>query len=78
MPTLAQDVHADWGTTLTVTNGISTVYNGHLRGPMTFTLVDERLAVELSLEQLELQHSTFRLQGKRSIPQLVRSDENNF
>ena len=26
-----------------------TVYNGHLRGPVTLTLVAERLAVELSL-----------------------------
>ena len=29
----------------------ASVYNGHLRGPVTFTPVAERLAVELSLRQ---------------------------
>ena len=28
---------------------LASVYNGHLRGPVTLTLIAERLAVELSL-----------------------------
>ena len=47
----------------------SSIYNGHLRGPLTLTLLAERLAVELSLPVLSrigFEHSNFRVQGKRS------------
>ena len=54
----------------------ASVYNGHLRGPVTLTPVAERLAVELSLHctcfydlgllQLGFEHPTFRLLGQRS------------
>ena len=42
----------------------SSVYNGHLRGPVTLSLIAERLAVELSLPVF----TTFRLRGERSNP----------
>ena len=52
-----------------------TVYNGHLRGPMTLTPIAERIAVELSLtvfttglSRLGFELPTFRLRGKRSHP----------
>ena len=54
----------------------ASIYNGHLRGSMTLTPVDEHLAVELSLpvfyglglSQLGFEHPTFRMQGQRSNP----------
>ena len=57
----------------------ASVYNGHLEGPVTFTLVAERLAVELSLtffyyfyvlclSRLGFEHPTLRLWGQRSNP----------
>ena len=50
------------------------VYNGHLRGPVTLSPVDKRLSsgavttcfCDLGLSRLEFEHSTFRMQGKRS------------
>ena len=53
----------------------ASVYNGHLRGPVTLTPIAERLAVELSLpvlttglSRLRFEHQTFRLRGERSNP----------
>ena len=55
-------------------NGAS-VYNGHLRGPVTLTPIAERLAVGLSLSDYDLalsllgfEHPIFHLQGERSNP----------
>ena len=52
----------------------ASVYNGHLRGPVTQTIIGERLAVELSLRttcfydlglsRLGFEHLTFRLRGE--------------
>ena len=47
----------------------TSVYNGHLREPMTLTPIAERLAVELSLlglSRLGFEQLTFRLRGERS------------
>ena len=54
----------------------ASVYNGPLWGPMTLTLIAERLAVELSLpvlfdlglSRLGFEHPTFPLLGDRSSP----------
>ena len=54
----------------------TSVYDGHLRGPVTLTPIAERLAVELSLpvfydlglSRLGSDHPTFCLRGKRSNP----------
>ena len=51
-----------------------TLYNGHLREPVTLTPISERLSVELSLflrlrsVAAEIRKPTFRLQGERSSP----------
>ena len=53
----------------------TSVYNGHLRGPVRLTPIAERLAVELSLpvftlglSRLEFKLPSFRLRGERSNP----------
>ena len=49
----------------------SSVYAGHLRGPVTLAPIAERLAVELSLpvlSRLRFEHPTFRLRCERSNP----------
>ena len=45
------DTHGHWAVRVLLWHG-SFVYNGHLRGPVTFTIIAERLAVELSLPVL--------------------------
>ena len=54
----------------------ASVYNGHLRGPLTLTPIAERLAVDLSLicffdlglSRMWFEHQTLRLRGQRSNP----------
>ena len=55
----------------------ASVYNGHFRGPVTFTPIAERLAVELSvpgfffdllLSRLRFEHPAEGLRGQRSNP----------
>ena len=56
----------------------ASVYNGHLRVPVTLTPIAERLPVELSLPglpRLGFQHATFRLRGERSNPLRHRRGE---
>ena len=47
----------------------ATVYDDHLRGPLTLTPIVERLAVDfydLGLSRLGFQQPNFRLRGERS------------
>ena len=64
----------------------SSIYNGHLWGPVTHTPVAKRLAVELSLTVfffylglfwLGFKHPTFRMRGERSNRLLHRGGEIN-
>ena len=50
-----------------------TVYNGHLRGPVTLTPVAERLAVELSLPVLFLRLMSVAT-GDRTLISYMRSE----
>ena len=53
---------------------MTSLYNDHLRGPMTLTPIAENFAVELSLPVLRLksvaavEHPTFRLRCERTNP----------
>ena len=54
-----------------VTPAETSIYNGHLRGPVTLTPVVERLITYMyyydqDLSRLEFEHSTFHMRGERS------------
>ena len=62
---------------------VTSVFNGHLRVPVTLTLIAEGLAVticfkDLGLSRLGLEHPTFRLWGQRSNRLLHRSGERDM
>ena len=51
---------------------LASVYNGHLRGPVTLTPIDSGAVItcfnDLGLLRLGFEHLTFRMRGKRSNP----------